>query len=103
MKDAICKEKSIEAVRNSDVVKNGGMVVENNRFINEHYFDTIRDIVQLGYENNKYFLEKSLEHIVDQSSRLQTNNVNTIHCINKNDEKDIKKMTSLFLKSDLMN
>ena len=91
VKNDICEEIPVREVRNSDIVKNGGMVVENNRFINEHYFDTIRDIVQLGYENNKYFLEKSLEHIVDQSSRLQSNNVNMVHCSTKNDEKGSEK------------
>ena len=44
--------------------------VENNTNINTAYFDTIRDIVGLGYENNRYFLENGLKYIVQHREEI---------------------------------
>lgn len=50
--------------------------VENNTNINENYFNTIKEIVNLGYENNKYFLENSLQFIV-QNRNLEKRELDT--------------------------
>ncbi len=62
------KHKQIEVYHPNTSVPipiNSGTRVENNTNINENYFDTMRDIVSLSYENNRYFLENGLKYIVD--------------------------------------
>ena len=53
---------------NTNVEKN--VNIENNTNINTDYFSTLRDIVGLSYENNKFFLENGLKYIVQHREEI---------------------------------
>ena len=69
--------KPIHEIIKPPPVINGGTHIENNKNINENYFGTMRDIVSLSYENNRYFLENGIRYIVEH--REHTHNQIQLH------------------------
>ena len=69
--------KPIPEIIKPPPVINGGTHIENNKNINENYFGTMRDIVSLSYENNRFFLENGIRYIVEH--REHTHNQIQLH------------------------
>ena len=69
--------KSVPEIIKPPPVINGGTHIENNKNINENYFGTMRDIVSLSYENNRFFLENGIRYIVEH--REHTHNQIQLH------------------------
>tara|TARA_B100000902_G_scaffold393617_1_gene448214 strand:- start:408 stop:1058 length:651 start_codon:yes stop_codon:yes gene_type:complete len=86
--------KSVPEIIKTPPVINGGTHIENNKNINENYFGTMRDIVSLSYENNRYFLENGIRYIVEHREKtheqiqkntqyVETTNETVVERVNK--------------------
>ncbi len=98
--------KPIPEIIKPPPVINGGTHIENNKNINENYFGTMRDIVSLSYENNRYFLENGIRYIVEH--REHTHNQIQLHntpCGTpvKTDVEQVNKPEGMIAYSDLRN
>lgn len=88
-------------------VINGGTHIENNKNINENYFGTMRDIVSLSYENNRYFLENGIRYIVEHRehthNQIQLHKNTPLETPVKNDVEPANKPEGMIAYSDLRN